>query len=514
MWHDRPTEATVGCTSRIIRPTDKKENIGRPFPSCEVYIASSVPAHTTTTRSILSALHHQPDPSIPLQIVPRGTPGELIVAGPLVARGYHGEGMREANRKAFVEWPREGVRGYRTGDLGTFLPTSPFFCSADPDFKICDGGVVRMLPDGTLEILGRIDTQIKLRGVRIEAEGVSAVLRNAVSASSTSVSAVKLDAATLVSTHPSLGSGEVLVSFIAPSKKAGTAVRVNVKPRVVVPLSPRDNAAEDDEGWVQKVIPRVKEAANRELASYMRPAYVVPVDVLPLSMNGKTDEKVLGQLFRDTELGVLLAAQNVGFPSSTPATKEKEERTMTENEERVVRLIGEITGAGAEVKLGPESNAFECGLDSLGFARLARELGRGVVVAEVMARGTVSGIAELLSSSPSSLQLESEGKSETEVSEMETKALKWDEDALLARAVAVFDPDTIERVLPPFPVQEGVLASVTSGIGAGGEGYVQHFAYRVHKGEGEEGEVVARRLKSAWEGVFERHEILRWVWPL
>lgn len=369
-----------------------------------------------------------------------------------------------------------------------------------------------MLPDGTLEILGRIDTQIKLRGVRIEAEGVSAVLRNAVSTFSTSASAVKLDAATLVSTHPSLGSGEVLVSFIAPSKKAGTAVRVNVKPRVVVPtLSPADDDAEGR--WVAEVMPRVKEAANRELASYMRPAYVVPVDVLPLSMNGKTDEKVLGQLFRDTELGVLLAAQNVGS-ITTPIAKEKEERKMTENEERVARLISEITGAGAEVKLGPESNAFECGLDSLGFARLARELGRGVVVAEVMARGTVSGIAELLSSSPSSLQLESEGKSETEVSEMETKALKWDEDALLARAVAVFDPDTIERVLPPFPVQEGVLASVTSGIGAGGEGYVQHFAYRVHKGEGEEGEVVARRLKSAWEGVFERHEILRWVWPL
>lgn len=361
-----------------------------------------------------------------------------------------------------------------------------------------------MLPDGTLEILGRIDTQIKLRGVRIEAEGVSAVLRNAVSASSIPASAVKLDAATLVSTHPSLGAGEVLVSFIAPSKKAGTAVRVNVKPRVVVP------AAEGDEGrWVQEVMPRVKEAANRELASYMRPAYVVPVDVLPLSMNGKTDEKVLGQLFRDTELGVLLAAQNVGLSSSTPATKEKGERAMSENEERVARLICEITGAGAEVKLEPESNAFECGLDSLGFARLARELGRGVVVAEVMARGTVSGIAELLSSSPSSLQLESEGKSETEVPEMETKALKWDEDALLARAVAVFDPDTIERVLPPFPVQEGVLASVTSSIGAGGEGYVQHFAYKVHKGEGEDGEVVAKRLKSAWEGVFERHEILR-----
>lgn len=72
-------------------------------------------------------------------------------------------------------------------------------------------------------------------------------------------SAVKLDAATHVSTHPSLGAGEVLISFVAPLKKAGTAGRVNVKPRVVLPLlSPRHN---DEEGrWVREVMPRVKEA--------------------------------------------------------------------------------------------------------------------------------------------------------------------------------------------------------------------------------------------------------------
>lgn len=119
------------------------------------------------------------------------------------------------------------------------------------------------------------------------------------------------------------------------------------------------------------------------------------------------------------------------------------------------------------------------------------------------------GTALVLSLKSPDLQLDFEEKNESAALEAETKALLWEEDTFLARAVAVFDSDTIERVLPPVPVQDRVLASVTSGAGSGGDGYLQHSAYRVNRSAGKDSEEVARRLKRAWEGVFERHNILR-----
>ncbi len=59
-----PTETTIGCTSRRVGPNDRKENIGRPFPSCSAYVVDR-----------------------DLNIVPMGCPGELVIGGPLVARG-------------------------------------------------------------------------------------------------------------------------------------------------------------------------------------------------------------------------------------------------------------------------------------------------------------------------------------------------------------------------------------------------------------------------------------------
>ncbi|KAG8692019.1 Non-ribosomal peptide synthetase [Ceratobasidium sp. 394] len=144
-----PTEATIGCTSRLVKQTDRKENIGHPFPSCRAYVVDAS-----------------------MNVVPRGNPGELVVEGPLVGRGYHN--LPDATAKAFKEWPDQGCNAYRTGDL------------------------VRMMPDNTIEIMGRIDTQIKLRGVRIESEGVSNVLRKA--------SKQPLDVATLIAKHPDSGS--------------------------------------------------------------------------------------------------------------------------------------------------------------------------------------------------------------------------------------------------------------------------------------------------------------------
>ncbi|KAJ3863422.1 acetyl-CoA synthetase-like protein, partial [Lentinula novae-zelandiae] len=237
-----PTEATIGCTSRQITINDRKENIGRPFASCQAYVVDSA-----------------------MNIVPRGTPGELVVEGPLVGVGYHK--LPDATNRAFLEWPRPGCRCYRTGDL------------------------VRLMPDNTLEIMGRIDTQIKLRGVRIESEGVSNVLLSA--------SPIPMDATTLVSLHPGLGSAEVLVLFVAVLNPNITFFQRRSELPVVT-----DEAFSNSD-----TLQNMRDAAIRELAVYMRPSYIIPLNFLPLNMNGKTDNKILSALFKETQLQDLIRLQ-------------------------------------------------------------------------------------------------------------------------------------------------------------------------------------------------------------
>lgn len=105
--------------------------IGRPIASSQIYILDAN-----------------------LQPVPLGTPGEILVGGAGLARGYHNRPDLTAEK--FIPDPfssNANARLYRTGDLG------------------------RYLPDGTIQYTGRVDHQVKLRGYRIELGEVESALR-------------------------------------------------------------------------------------------------------------------------------------------------------------------------------------------------------------------------------------------------------------------------------------------------------------------------------------------------
>ncbi|KAJ3856653.1 hypothetical protein EV368DRAFT_78489 [Lentinula lateritia] len=364
-----PTEATIGCTSRHITINDRKENIGRPFTSCQAYVVDSA-----------------------MNIVPRGTPGELVVEGPLVGVGYHK--LPDATNRVFLEWPRPGCRCY-----------------------------LRLMPDDTLEIMGRIDTQIKLRGVRIESEGVSNVILKA--------SPIPMDATTLVSLHPGLGSAEVLVSFVAVLHPNITFFQRRSELPVVT-----------DEAFTNSdTLQNMRDAAIRELAVYMRPSYIIPLNFLPLNMNGKTDNKILSALFKEIPLQDLIRLQGQAFAQITSEP--------TSEEAQVIEVVSRVTGLEPG-HFNQFSNLFESGLDSLKFPVLASELRKtfmtSVTVAELMRRPVIRDVARLI---PQNDPDYPRGDQTNIVNDF---AEKWK-----SVVDGIFEPSSIQAVLPPFPVQEGIL---------------------------------------------------------
>ncbi|MFD5180173.1 amino acid adenylation domain-containing protein [Nocardia sp. NPDC058379] len=165
-----------------------------------------------------------------LRPVPDRTPGELYLAGPGLARGYHERAGLTAAR--FVADPITGGRLYRTGDLVKWELTA-------------DG-------DPQLTFLGRTDAQVKLRGFRIELGEIDAVL--------TTDASVRF-ATTLVRTLPS--GVDALVAYVVPA--AGATV---------------DPAA-------------LTRLAEQRLPAHAVPAAIVPLERLPLTPVGKLDYRAL-----------------------------------------------------------------------------------------------------------------------------------------------------------------------------------------------------------------------------
>src|SRR6185369_14726169 len=163
------------------------------------------------------------------EILPIGVPGELFIGGTLLARGYLKRPDLTAER--FVPHPfsdAPGERLYRTGDLA------------------------RALPDGALELLGRGDAQVKVRGYRIELTEIESRLLQ----------------------HPGIESAVVTVREDQPGVK-----------QIVGHVVPRQEPGPDPAG--------LRAFVREALPDYMVPGAFVVLAALPLTPNGKVDRRAL-----------------------------------------------------------------------------------------------------------------------------------------------------------------------------------------------------------------------------
>jgi amino acid adenylation domain-containing protein len=214
------------------------------------------------------------------KLSPIGAIGELLIEGPTLARGYIGDPVKTA--KAFIEDPswlaqfRSGTRRrlYKTGDL------------------------VQYNNDGTINFIGRKDTQVKLRGQRIELEEVEHHVQNA-------LDTVK-DAVAEVVTPSRQGGSPTLVVFIELESQSDDR---------------KDSVLARPTDSTRQLANELKQSVVKTLPIYMVPSIFIPVTHLPITMSGKIDRKGLRQmaaLLSAEEMGAYLSAVEVKEAPRTP----------------------------------------------------------------------------------------------------------------------------------------------------------------------------------------------------
>jgi amino acid adenylation domain-containing protein len=241
-----------------------------------VYCSGAPPATATSDPANLGpaigALYWIADPRDPSRLTPLGCVGELLLEGPTLARHYLHDAEKTA--QAFVTnpvWsPRPGSRFYRTGDL------------------------VRYNNDGTIRFVGRKDTQVKVRGQRVELGEIEHAIRLAMpTLAHVSVDAVQDP------THLR----QVVVAFLHYSNRSG-------------PVEIKDMSTDlhDELNALQRIL-------SQQLPSYMIPSMFIPLSRVPLTMNGKSDRRQLRELVtslsREDSLAFSLAS-NVKLEPTTP----------------------------------------------------------------------------------------------------------------------------------------------------------------------------------------------------
>ncbi len=206
--HYGPAETHVATAQRVdLTEHSSRIPIGKPLGNYRCYVVNNA-----------------------LQLQPIGVTGELLIGGAGVAREYLNQ--PELSDEKFIINPLKAEeKVYKTGDL------------------------VRWLADGSLDFIGRIDHQIKIRGLRVELAEIETVLRAADNVKDTVVQAIG-----------SAADSQALVAYLVP------------------------RAVESDE---ESFIADVKVELQSRLPDYMVPSFYVLLDALPITTNGKLDLRAL-----------------------------------------------------------------------------------------------------------------------------------------------------------------------------------------------------------------------------
>jgi amino acid adenylation domain-containing protein len=288
-----PTETTIWSTVGKVGRDGQPISIGRPIANTQVYLLDRY-----------------------LHPVPIGSPGVLYIGGAGLARGYLNRPELTAERFIRNPFDEDGSsRLYNTGDIA------------------------RYLPDGRIECLGRSDSQVKLRGYRIDLGEVEATLRR----------------------HPGVRETVVSLRENASAQKHLTAY--------LIPANGAPPSSQELQSFLKGRLP-----------DYMIPEAFVVLDEFPLTPNGKVNRN--------------------GLPApgpGSPAAKENFVPPRTPIEEKLAGIWREVMKRD---QVGREDDFFDLGGHSLlamrMVSRVRKAFSTGLTIRDIFDTPTIAGLAAIL----------------------------------------------------------------------------------------------------------------------
>ncbi|KAI0105047.1 putative non-ribosomal peptide synthetase [Nemania sp. FL0031] len=408
-----PSETTNICTVRKVSRGDSSQFLGWSFENTSTFVL---------------------DPSS-TNLVPVGCIGELCFGGDQVASGYLK--LSEVTAAKFIDHPNHG-RLYRSGDLGC------------------------MLPDGSLIIRGRIDTQVKLRGLRIELQEIQEiVLRTGLARTCKSI----------LITHENVKSQQ-LALFYAPLGYQNTKFQL-------LPLTGRS----------REQIKTLRYTLQSHLPDYMVPVFIFPISTLPLTSSGKVNEGTLRG-----SIGELPASALNAYSSSEEQADLHSE--WTETEMLIANVIIDLLGKD-ENEINRWTAFSALGLDSISAMPIARKLQsilrKRIPLSLLLQNPNVNRLASAIDKIDGSEPPSYSGSSLLPENLVETVRKRFTADG-----------QSVAKVLPCTPLQEAmVMASLnpSSTTAENGVAYYNQMLFHLR--------IPYKAIIGLWNEIIRRHEILR-----
>ncbi|GLB06627.1 nonribosomal peptide synthase [Aspergillus tubingensis] len=288
-------------------------------------------------------------PSDPTRLVPLGAVGELIIEGPIVTRGYLNS--PELTQAGYID-PPEWLTRWRNGRPGRLYRS---------------GDLVELTTEGTIRFVGRKDTQVKLRGQRIELAEVEYQVRSCTGGLDSIVDIATIDSS------PTLFAC-IILQDMAGSKAEGAPF--------LPPTSTFQKSMQVAELSLRDAIPR-----------YMVPSIFLPIAKVPQTAGGKVDRRALRM-----SVEALLPSEIQRYMT---ATRRSHLQPSTENEKAIHAIWIQVLNKAPDM-VGVDDSFFHLGGDSISAMQIVSQLkGLGIrtTVNHIFQQSTIAKLATTVTSS-------------------------------------------------------------------------------------------------------------------
>ncbi|KAK3179273.1 NRPS [Lecanicillium sp. MT-2017a] len=288
-------------------------------------------------------------PSDASKLAAIGAVGELLIEGPVLARGYLNNPEKTAS--SFIE----------------DLPWMKDFRPAGKGRVYKSGDLVQYNPDGTFRFVGRKDTQVKLRGQRIELGEVEFRIRQCLPAAHNVVAEV------IIPSGPNANS--LLVAFVHLTMTNDDSNNLF--------LSPTEE--------LRAIFFAARTKLRGMVPGYMVPGLFIPLGHIPRTTSGKVDRRQLrdrASSLPRTEFDLFIS------------TRGRREKPYTEMEERLRDILSSVTDLSID-EIGVKDNIFHLGADSITIIKMvtaARKQDISISVAEIFSHPTIYDLAAFYNS--------------------------------------------------------------------------------------------------------------------